>query len=57
MQTRRFGKTVKLPSTIAIKHQIRKSMLEDLLKAELRELAEVRPFLSQQVASQNATLS
>jgi len=43
MQTRRFGKTLKLPSTIAIKHQIRKSMLEDSLKAELREQAEVRP--------------
>ena len=43
METRRFGKTLKLPSTIAIKHQIRKSMLEDSLKAELRERAEAPP--------------
>jgi hypothetical protein len=43
MQTRRFGKTIKLPSTIAIKHQIRKSMLEDSLKAELSERAEAPP--------------
>lgn len=42
MQTRRFGKTLKLPSTVAVKHQIRKSMLEDSLKAELRERAEAR---------------
>jgi hypothetical protein len=32
MQTHRFGKKIKLPSTIAIKHQIRKLMFEDLLK-------------------------
>ena len=35
MQTHRFGRKLKLPSTIAIKHQIRKLMLEELLeKAE-----------------------
>ena len=32
MHTHRFGKKIKLPSTIAIKHQIRKFMFEDLLK-------------------------
>lgn len=32
MHTHRFGKKIKLPSTIAIKHQIRKLMFEDLLK-------------------------
>jgi hypothetical protein len=32
MHTHRFGKKIKLPSTIAIKHQIRKLMLEDLVK-------------------------
>jgi hypothetical protein len=32
MHTHRFGKKLKLPSTIAIKHQIRKLMLEDLVK-------------------------
>ena len=37
MQTRRFGRKIKLPATIAIKHQIRKSMLEDALKQEAAE--------------------
>jgi hypothetical protein len=32
MQTNRFGKKIKLPSTIAIKHQLRTLMLEDLVK-------------------------
>ena len=32
MHTHRFGKKIKLPWTIAIKHQIRKLMFEDLLK-------------------------
>ena len=32
MHTHRFGKKIKLPSTIAIKHQIRKLMWEDLVK-------------------------
>jgi hypothetical protein len=40
MQPRRFGRKLKLPSTIAIKHQIKKSMFEDSMKAELRERAE-----------------
>ena len=40
MQPRRFGRKLKLPSTIAIKHQIKRSMFEDSMKAELRERAE-----------------
>jgi hypothetical protein len=32
MRTHRFGRKLKLPATIAIKHQIRKMMFEDLLK-------------------------
>ena len=32
MQTHRFGRKIKLPSTIAIKHQLRKLMFEDLVK-------------------------
>jgi hypothetical protein len=32
MRTHRFGRKLKLPSTIAIKHQIRLLMLEDLVK-------------------------
>jgi hypothetical protein len=32
MRTRRFGRKIKLPATIAIKHQIRKLMLEDAVK-------------------------
>lgn len=34
METRRFGRKIKLPSTIAIRHQIKKLMLEDAVKAE-----------------------
>ena len=32
MNTHRFGNKIKLPSTIAIKHQLRKLMFEDLVK-------------------------
>ena len=32
MQTHRFGRRLKLPSTFAIKHQIRKLRFEDLVK-------------------------
>jgi hypothetical protein len=32
MHTYRFGRKLKLPATIAIKHQIRKLMFEDLVK-------------------------
>jgi hypothetical protein len=32
MHTHRFGRRLKLPATIAIKHQIRKLMLQDLIK-------------------------
>ena len=32
MHSHRFGKKIKLPSTIAIKHQIRKLMFEDLVR-------------------------
>jgi hypothetical protein len=38
MQTNRFGRRLKLPATIAIKHQIRKLMFEDLVK-EAEEIA------------------
>ena len=34
MQTNRFGRRLKLPSTIAIRHQIRKLMLEDSIEAQ-----------------------
>jgi hypothetical protein len=41
MRTHRFGKKLKLPATIAIKHQIRKLMLEELVeKAEAGAKAE-----------------
>jgi len=33
MNTHRFGKKIKLPSTIAIKHQIRKLMWEDFRRS------------------------
>jgi hypothetical protein len=32
MHTHRFGRKIKLPATIAIKHQIRKLMFEDSVK-------------------------
>ena len=42
MHTHRFGRRLKLPATIAIKHQIRKLMFEDLLgEAEAIAKAEV----------------
>jgi hypothetical protein len=50
MHTHRFGRKLKLPSTIAIKHQIRKMMFNDLVKeAEVIARAEViRQSLSEQ---------
>jgi hypothetical protein len=32
MRTNRFGRKIKLPTTIAIKHQLRKLMFEDSVK-------------------------
>jgi hypothetical protein len=32
MRTHRFGQKIKLPATIAIKHQLRKLMFEDAVK-------------------------
>jgi len=32
MRTHRFGQKIKLPATIAIKHQLRKLMFEDSVK-------------------------
>jgi hypothetical protein len=48
MRTHRFGRKIKLPATIAIKHQIRKLMFEDAVKkAEAGARAEaVRPDLT-----------
>jgi hypothetical protein len=41
MRTHRFGRKIKLPATIAIKHQIRKLMFEDAIeKAEAEARAE-----------------
>jgi hypothetical protein len=42
MRTHRFGRKIKLPATIAIKHQLRKLMFEDSVKkAEAEARAEV----------------
>ena len=42
MRTHRFGQKLKLPATIAIKHQLRKLMFEDAVKkAEAEARAEV----------------
>jgi DnaJ-domain-containing protein 1 len=41
MLTHRFGRKIKLPATIAIKHQIRKLMLEEAIdRAEAAARAE-----------------
>ena len=39
MDTKRFGRKLKLPSTVAIKHGLLKLMLEDHLKAQALEVA------------------
>jgi hypothetical protein len=44
MRTHRFGRKIKLPSTIAIRHQIKKSMLEDAIKAEAAERTKAIPL-------------
>ena len=41
MDTRRFGRKIKLPATIAIKHQVRQLMFEEAVKtAEAEARAE-----------------
>jgi hypothetical protein len=37
MRTHRFGRKLKLPSTIAIKHQLRQMMAQDALKTSEAE--------------------
>jgi len=53
MRTHRFGRKLKLPSTIAIKHQIRKLMFEDSVeKAEAGARAEaIRGQLREEIRS------
>jgi hypothetical protein len=57
MHTYRFGKKIKLPSTIAIKHQIRKLMWEDLVKeTEVIARAEaIRRSLSEETLHEQGT--
>jgi hypothetical protein len=44
MDTRRFGRKIKLPATIAIKHQVRKLMFEEAVrKAEAEARVEGIP--------------
>jgi hypothetical protein len=53
MHTHRFGRKLKLPSTITIKHQIRKMIFEDFTKeAEVVARAEaIRRSLSEETRS------
>ena len=44
MRTHRFGRKLKLPATIAIKHQIHKLMFEDSIKADVKERAQATPL-------------
>jgi hypothetical protein len=46
MHTHRFGRKLKLPSTIAIKHQIRQLMLKDLI-SELEVLRRAEKVVGQ----------
>jgi hypothetical protein len=56
METRRFGRKLKLPATIAIKHQIRKLMFEDAVKAEAREKADAIRLQPREVRSSHGLL-
>jgi hypothetical protein len=50
MDTKRFGRKLKLPATAAIKHQIRTLMLEDLIAEEARERPVASPLQSKGAA-------
>jgi hypothetical protein len=66
MRTHRFGRKIKLPATIAIKHQLRKLMFEDAVKkaeagaraeavrGQLREETRLRPVGLRVVAGRPA---
>jgi hypothetical protein len=55
MHTHRFGRKIKLPATIAIKHQLRKMMFEDLVKkAEAEARADVSRGQSSEKLAVNA---
>jgi hypothetical protein len=56
METRRFGRKLRLPATIAIKHQIRKLMFEDAVKAEAKERAEAIDLQPQEARSRHEIL-
>jgi hypothetical protein len=53
MRTLRFGRKLKLPSTSAIKHQIRKLMAEDEIKKVQAEanFDKTSPHLQRMIAS------
>ncbi len=56
METSRFGRKLKLPATIAIKHQIRKLMFEDAVRAEAKEGAEAIRLQPREVRSRHDVL-
>jgi hypothetical protein len=43
MRTNRFGRKLKLPATIALKHQIRKLMFDDLSRDAEAAASALRP--------------
>jgi hypothetical protein len=51
MRTLRFGRKLKLPSTIAIKHQIKKLMAEDKIKRTQSEASSKAAHVDRIVAS------
>jgi len=42
MLTHRFGRKIKLPSTVAIKHQVLKLMLQDHLNAQVLDTTAIQ---------------
>jgi hypothetical protein len=49
MRIQRFGRTIKLPSTIAIKHQLRKLMFEEAVKKAEAAAEEARGQMREEV--------
>ena len=51
MYTQRFGRKLKLPSTVAIKHGILKLMLQDHLKAQAQNAAAAETIVAEEAVS------
>ena len=56
MQKNRFGRRLKLPSTIAIRHQVRTLMLEDSIREDARPRIEAIPLQPKEAPADAAVL-